>query len=61
MKADVLQVINLRVHFHTSQGPLKAVDGVTFSIKVGERFGLVGESGCGKTTTGKLLMKLLEP
>ena len=36
-------------------GPLKAVDDVTFDIKKGEVFGLVGESGCGKTTTGRLL------
>ncbi len=40
---------------------IKAVDGITFNVNQGEIFGLVGESGCGKTTTGKLIMKLLEP
>jgi len=40
---------------------LKAVDGVSFAIEEGETFGLVGESGCGKTTVGKLLLKLYEP
>ena len=52
---------NIREFFRGEHRYVKAVDGVSFSIKRGEIFGLVGESGCGKTTTGKLIMKLLEP
>jgi oligopeptide transport system ATP-binding protein len=42
-------------------GEIKAVDGVSFDVSPGETLGLVGESGCGKTTTGRMLLRLLEP
>ena len=42
-------------------GEIKAVDGVNFEVMPGETLGLVGESGCGKTTTGRMLLRLLEP
>ena len=58
---DVLQVEDLRVQYGTPRGPVKAVDGVTFTLRPGERFGLVGESGSGKTTTAFALMRLIEP
>ena len=45
------EVRDLRVYYHTPAGPVKAVDGVNFSLRTGERFGLVGESGSGKSTT----------
>jgi oligopeptide/dipeptide ABC transporter ATP-binding protein len=63
-----LSVENLKVHFPVTRGvtgrrigDLKAVDGVSFAINKGEAFGLVGESGCGKTTTGKCVLGLLTP
>jgi oligopeptide/dipeptide ABC transporter ATP-binding protein len=42
-------------------GEIKAVDGISFEVRPGETLGLVGESGCGKTTTGRLILRLLEP
>jgi len=67
----ILRVDGLKKHFTPHQGFLqslgkvrkliRAVDGVSFEIRRGEIFGLIGESGSGKTTTGKLVMKLIEP
>ena len=60
---SILEVDNLRKEFisHRGHERVRAVDGVSFSLCRGEILGLVGESGCGKTTTGKLIMRLLEP
>jgi peptide/nickel transport system ATP-binding protein len=57
----VLQVQDLRVYYHTPSGPVKAVDGVGFSLHRGERFGLVGESGSGKSTTAWAIMRMIKP
>ncbi len=59
--ASLLDVVNLQKHFTVGNGVVKAVDDVTFSISQGETFGLVGESGCGKTTTGRAILRLIEP
>ena len=56
----LLEVKNLKKHFKTKKGLLHAVDDVSFDIYKGETLGLVGESGCGKSTTGRVLIKLLE-
>ena len=56
----LLSVENLCQYFKMGAGELKAVDNVSFNIKKGEVFGLVGESGCGKTTTGRSIIKLHE-
>jgi peptide/nickel transport system ATP-binding protein len=58
---DLLSVEGLTKHFPLRGGTLRAVDGVDFTIAPGETLGLVGESGCGKTTTGRAVVRLLEP
>ncbi|MGD9677561.1 MAG: ABC transporter ATP-binding protein [Vulcanibacillus sp.] len=60
-KEVILEVKNLKKHFKVGAGIVKAVDGVSFSIKKGETLGLVGESGCGKSTTGRTIIRLYEP
>ncbi|MDP9313627.1 MAG: dipeptide ABC transporter ATP-binding protein [Chloroflexota bacterium] len=67
-QTTLLDVQNLKMHFPIRKGFLKrvvghvkAVDGVNFAIKAGETLSLVGESGCGKTTTGRCIVRLYEP
>ena len=62
----LIEVEDLKQYFPIKTGffkttPLKAVDGVSFNIKAGETLGLVGESGCGKTTVGRSILRLYEP
>ncbi|MFC7395150.1 ABC transporter ATP-binding protein [Scopulibacillus cellulosilyticus] len=68
MGEPLLTVENLKKHFpieggilRRAMGHVKAVDGVSFTIYEGETLGLVGESGCGKSTTGRMLLRLIEP
>ena len=55
----LLDIQDLRTHFHTDDGVAKAVDGVNYSIKPGETLGVVGESGCGKSVTAMSVMRLI--
>ena len=67
--APLLQVEDVRVWFPITEGILierhigdiRAVDGITFSLRKGETLGLVGESGCGKSTTGRAIIRLYRP
>ena len=55
----LLEIIDLKKYFQVGRADLKAVDGISLEIKEGETFGLVGESGCGKSTTGRVLGQAL--
>ena len=61
MSEILLEVKNLKKYFKTAKGLLHAVDDVSFTIEKGKTLGIVGESGCGKSTTGRCIMRLIEP
>ena len=60
MSTPVLTVEDLRVYYHTSRGPVKAVNGISFSLEPNTRLGLVGESGSGKSTMALALMRMIK-
>ena len=68
-RQPILQAQELKKHFAVTEGMLwskivgwvKAVDGISFSVREGETLAIVGESGCGKTTTAKLILRLEQP
>ena len=61
MANTILEVKDLVKYFKTKKGNVHAVDGVSFAIEEGKTLGIVGESGCGKSTTGRTLLRLIEP
>ncbi|MBS5479372.1 MAG: ATP-binding cassette domain-containing protein, partial [Coriobacteriia bacterium] len=58
-KSPILEVSHLSMHYVSRSETVRAVEDVTFSIGQGETFGLVGESGCGKSTTARTLIRLI--
>ena len=59
--APLLEIKDLHVHFDVYGGTLRVLDGVNFVVQSGQRVGLVGETGCGKTTTMKSILRILPP
>jgi len=58
---SLLQVENLKMYYHTSRGAVRAIDDISFNVYPGETIGLVGESGCGKTSLGTSLLRMPTP
>lgn len=61
LEKPLISARNIKKHFNVGEGKLKAVDGISFDIYPGETFGLVGESGCGKSTAGRTIIRLYDP
>ena len=61
MSDTILEVKHLKKYFNTPKGTLHAVDDVSFTLERGKTLGIVGESGCGKSTTGRAILRLIEP
>ncbi len=61
MSDTILEVQNLKKYFKTGRGMLHAVDDISFALERGKTLGIVGESGCGKSTTGRCILRLIEP
>ena len=61
MADNILEVRNLKKYFKTHKGNVHAVDNVSFTLERGKTLGIVGESGCGKSTTGRTILRLIEP
>ena len=61
MSNPILEVKNLKKYFNTPSGVLHAVDDVSFTLEKGKILGVVGESGCGKSTMGRAILRLHEP
>ena len=61
MADTILEVKNLKKYYKTNKGNVHAVDNVSFTLERGKTLGIVGESGCGKSTTGRTILRLIEP